>query len=121
MRDKGGAQHRARCQAHLRAGDSQLLESLIHLKEAAPGKDREEAQGIAVSKVQEHWGGRVGLVLFQHLCEPGEQGSTGMCGNRETLAQGSSGVYGNRETLAQESSGTGEQGTFVVNSNSNPK
>lgn len=44
-RDKGGAQHRARCQAHLRAGDSTLLESLIHPKEAALGKDMEEEPG----------------------------------------------------------------------------
>lgn len=56
-RDKGRAQHRARCQAHLRAGDSKVLESLIHPKEAALGKDVEEAQGIAVSKAQELWSG----------------------------------------------------------------
>lgn len=43
--------------------DSKLLESLIHPKEAALGKDMEEAQGITVSKVRVHWGGRVGLVL----------------------------------------------------------
>lgn len=92
-RDKGGAQHRARCHAHLRAGNSKLLESLIHPKEAALGRDVQEAQGSTVSKVQEHWSGRVGLVLSQHLCGPGEQGSTG----------------------------TGEQCSFVVNSNSNPK
>lgn len=65
-RDMGGAQHTARCQTHLRAGDSKLLESLIHPKEAALGKDMEEAQGITVSTVQEHWSGRVGLVLSQH-------------------------------------------------------
>lgn len=57
MRDKGRAQHRARCQTHLRAGNSKLLESLIHPKEAALGKDVEETQKIAVSKVQEHWSG----------------------------------------------------------------
>lgn len=89
-RDKGGAQHRARCQEHLRAGDSKLLESLTHPKEAALGKDMEEAQGITGSRVQEHWGGRVGLIFSQPFCEPGEQGSTGMCGNRKTLGQGSS-------------------------------
>lgn len=92
-RDKGGAQHRARCQAHLRAGNFKLLESLIHPKEAALGRDVQEAQGSTVSKVQEHWSGRMGLVLSQLLCGPGEQGSTG----------------------------TGEQCSFVVNSNSNPK
>lgn len=36
--------------------DSRLLESLIHPKEAALGKDTEEAQGIPVSRVQVlHW------------------------------------------------------------------
>lgn len=52
--------------------DSKLLESLIHPKEAALGQDMEEAQGISVSKVQVHWGERVGLVLSQHLCEAGK-------------------------------------------------
>lgn len=86
------------------SGDSKLLESLIHPKEAALGKDMEEAQGITVGKVQVHWGRRAGLVLSQHLCGPGEQGSTGMCGNRETLGQESSGIRGDRGALGQGSS-----------------
>lgn len=71
-----------------------MLESLSHPKEAALGKDMEEAQGITVSKIQE-WEGRAWS--FPSTSE--NLGSTGMCGNRETLAQGSS----------------------VNNSNSNPK
>lgn len=71
-RDKGGAQHRARCQAHLRAGNSKLLESLTHPKEAALARDVQEAQGSTVSKVQEHWNGRMGLVLSQHLWGTGK-------------------------------------------------
>lgn len=57
MEGTAGLSTGQRCQAHLRAGDSKVLESLSHPKEAALGKDMEEAQGITVSKIQE-WEGR---------------------------------------------------------------
>lgn len=80
-REKGGAQHRARCQAHLRAGNSKLLESLIHPKEAALGRDVQEAQESTVSKVQEHWSGGWGWSF---------PSTSVNLGNRGALAQGSS-------------------------------
>lgn len=63
---QGRAEHRVRCQAHLRAGNSKLLESLSQPRQAALGRDREEQQS------QEHQSGRGVLVLSQHLCGAGE-------------------------------------------------